>query len=80
MKRNEPESGFSEVLLSSTCMARAPASEKASPDIDAINLGRVLSRLEHKILSDADPRLRTSSYERTKTSAVSFRAVCPSKI
>ncbi|MCJ1251423.1 hypothetical protein MMC30_008656 [Trapelia coarctata] len=51
-------------------MARALGLEKASPDIDAINLSRVLSRLEHKILSSsADPHLKTSSYERTKTSA-----------
>lgn len=40
-------------------------------DVATIDLGRVLSRLEHKILSadTADPRLQHSSYERTKTSA-----------
>lgn len=38
----------------------------------AIDLGRVLERLEKKILSaDADPRLLHSSFERTKTAAVS---------
>lgn len=43
-------------------------------DVAAIDLGRVLSRLEHKILSadTADPRLQHSSYERIKTSAVNF--------
>ena len=41
-------------------------------DVAAIDLGRVLSRLERKILSadTADARLQHSSYERTKTSAV----------
>ncbi|MCJ1398538.1 hypothetical protein MMC11_001738 [Xylographa trunciseda] len=42
----------------------------SSSDIDAINLGRVLSRLEHKVLSaNPDPRLLRSSYERSKTAA-----------
>ena len=43
-------------------------------DVAAIDLGRVLSRLEKKILSadTADPRLQHSSYERIKTSAVSL--------
>ena len=42
--------------------------------VAAIDLGRVLSRLEKKILSPetADPRLLHSSYERIKTSAVIF--------
>ena len=40
-------------------------------DIAAIDLDRVLTRLEQKILStDADPRLQHSSFERIKTSAV----------
>ena len=39
--------------------------------VAAIDLGRILSRLEHNILSvDAEPRLQDSSYERIKTSAV----------
>ncbi|MCJ1323124.1 hypothetical protein MMC15_008477 [Xylographa vitiligo] len=39
-------------------------------DVDAINLGRALSRLEYKVLSgNADPRLQRSSYERSKTAA-----------
>lgn len=37
----------------------------------AINLTRALSRLEQKILISPDPRLARSSFERTKTSAVS---------
>ncbi|MCJ1390557.1 hypothetical protein MMC18_003417 [Xylographa bjoerkii] len=41
-----------------------------SSGIDAINLGRVLSRLEKKVLSaNADSRLQQSSYERSKTAA-----------
>ena len=49
-----------------------PLSSLNPRDVAAIDLGRVLSRLEHKILSadTADPRLQHSSYERTKTSAV----------
>ena len=41
-------------------------------DVAAIDLARVLSRLEKKILSanTAEPRLQHSSYERIKTSAV----------
>ncbi|MCJ1438663.1 hypothetical protein MMC27_008053 [Xylographa pallens] len=51
-------------------MARGPTIRTLSSDVDAINLGRVLSRLEHKVLSaNADPRLRQSSYERSKTAA-----------
>ncbi|KAK3178555.1 hypothetical protein OEA41_000692 [Lepraria neglecta] len=51
-------------------MARGLFSNVNPQDVAAIDLGRVLSRLEHKILSaDADPRLLHSSYERTKTSA-----------
>ncbi|MCJ1385442.1 hypothetical protein MMC17_008565 [Xylographa soralifera] len=51
-------------------MARGPAIRAPSSDVDAINLGRALSRLEHKVLSvNADPRLLRSSYERSKTAA-----------
>ncbi|KAL9131748.1 MAG: hypothetical protein Q9175_006689 [Cornicularia normoerica] len=48
-----------------------PLSSLNPRDVAAIDLSRVLSRLEHKILSTdtADPRLQHSSYERTKTSA-----------
>lgn len=41
-------------------------------DVTAIDLRRALSRLERKILASPDPRLARSSYERTKTSAVSL--------
>jgi len=52
-------------------MARTSSLNISERDVAAIDLGRVLPRLEHKILSaDADPRLLHSSYERTKTSAV----------
>lgn len=49
-----------------------PLSSLNPREVAAIDLGRILSRLEHKILSvdKADPRLQHSSYERTKTSAV----------
>ncbi|KAK4690580.1 hypothetical protein P7C71_g6240, partial [Lecanoromycetidae sp. Uapishka_2] len=51
-------------------MARTSSLNVSERDVAAIDLGRVLSRLETKILSaDADPRLLHSSYERTKTSA-----------
>ena len=47
--------------------------EYSFAETDVVNLSRALSRLEHKILSSsADPRLKKSSYERTKTSAVSL--------
>ncbi|KAL8872068.1 MAG: hypothetical protein Q9174_002237 [Haloplaca sp. 1 TL-2023] len=42
-----------------------------SADYTAINLRRALIRLEQKILISPDPRLARSSFERTKTSAVS---------
>lgn len=49
-----------------------PLSSLNPRDVAAIDLGRILSRLEQKILSadTADPRLQHSSYERTRTSAV----------
>ena len=41
-------------------------------DVAAIDLERVLQRLDHKILSpEADPRLQHSNLERLQTSAVS---------
>jgi hypothetical protein len=41
------------------------------PDTTAISLTRLLSRLEHTLLSpETDPNLRKSSYERTKVGAV----------
>jgi hypothetical protein len=41
------------------------------PDTTAISLTRLLSRLEHTLLSpETDPKLRKSSYERTKVGAV----------
>ena len=56
----------------STSIMPLPLSSLNPRDVAATDLGRVLSRLENKILSvdTADPRLRHSSYERTKTSAV----------
>ena len=53
-----------------------PLSSLNPRDLAAIDLDRVLSRLQHKILSadTADARLQHSSYERIKTSAV----ICPS--
>lgn len=54
-------------------MSRGLSTSVNPREIAAIDLGRVLERLEKKILSsDADPRLLHSSYERTKTSAVSL--------
>ena len=49
-----------------------PLSSLNPRDVAAIDLGRILSRLEQKILSadTADTRLQHSSYERTRTSAV----------
>ncbi len=47
----------------------------------AINLRRALSRLERKILaSPPDARLKHSSYERAKTSAVSMNSPYASEI
>lgn len=52
-------------------MARAVRVDTPPFAITSINLARLLSRLEHKVLSsEPDPRLRRSSYERAKTSAV----------
>lgn len=57
-------------------MARGLLANVNPQDVAAIDLGRVLSRLEHKVLSaDADPRLLHSSYERTQTAAVSIALV-----
>ena len=51
-----------------------PPSSLDPRHVAAIDLGRILSRLEKKIISPetADPRLLHSSYERIKTSAVTF--------
>lgn len=54
-------------------MARSLSSNVNPQDVAAIDLSRVLLRLEHKILSsDADQRLLHSSYERKKASGVSL--------
>ncbi|KAL8993678.1 MAG: hypothetical protein Q9169_006167 [Polycauliona sp. 2 TL-2023] len=50
-------------------MARATQMMSEPPDITAINLKRALVRLEQKILISPNPRLASSSFERTKTSA-----------
>ncbi|KAL8679185.1 MAG: hypothetical protein Q9186_004530 [Xanthomendoza sp. 1 TL-2023] len=50
-------------------MARTSQITAEPPDITAISLRRALLRLEQKILLSPDPRLATSSLERTKTSA-----------
>ena len=57
----------------SSQMARSRALNQLSErDIAAIDLPRVLERLERKILgADADARLWHNPYERAKTSAVS---------
>ncbi|KAI9870702.1 MAG: hypothetical protein M1830_003904 [Pleopsidium flavum] len=52
-------------------MARSSPFGTETPDITAINLSRLLSRLEQNVLSsEADPKLRRSSYERTRVGAV----------
>jgi hypothetical protein len=57
-------------------MARGLLANVNPQDVAAIDLRRVLSRLEHKVLSpDADPRLLHSSYERTQTAAVSIALI-----
>lgn len=54
-------------------MTHAISFDPQSNEVLTINLSRALSRLERKILSSPlDPRLRHSSYERAKTSAVSM--------
>ena len=54
-------------------MAHAISYGPQSNEVLAIDLSRVLTRLEQKILSSPlDPRLRHSNYERAKTSAVSM--------
>ncbi|KAL9101583.1 MAG: hypothetical protein Q9163_003183 [Psora crenata] len=51
-------------------MARVSIINANPRDITAIDLDRVLTRLEHNILSvHADPKLQHSSYERTQASA-----------
>lgn len=52
-------------------MARTEALAAHQPDPTLISLARLLDRLQHTLLStDADPKLRTSSFERTKVGAV----------
>ncbi len=52
-------------------MARTSILSTDTPDITAINLNLLLSRLERSVLSpEADPKLRHSSYERTRVGAV----------
>ncbi|MCJ1296480.1 hypothetical protein MMC34_008046 [Xylographa carneopallida] len=59
-------------------MARGLFTTTLSADVDAINLRRALSRLEHKVLSvNADPRLVWSTYERSKTAAVCGKLLAP---
>ncbi|KAG8526726.1 uncharacterized protein KY384_008155 [Bacidia gigantensis] len=51
-------------------MARNPTTNASPREIAAIDLNRVLVRLEHQLLSvDADPKLQHSSFERNKTSS-----------
>lgn len=52
-------------------MARPTQMMPEPPEVTAVNLKRALIRLEQKILTSPDPRLTNSSFERTKTSAVS---------
>ncbi|KAI4238017.1 MAG: hypothetical protein L6R40_005828 [Gallowayella cf. fulva] len=50
-------------------MARTAHVMAEPPDVTAINLKRALSRLEQRILISPNPRLASSSFERTKVSA-----------
>lgn len=62
----------STVLVDNNNMAHATSYGPQSNEFLSIDLSRALTRLERKILSSPlDPRLRHSSYERAKTSAVS---------
>lgn len=57
-------------------MARTEALPAHQPDPTLISLTRLLDRLQRALLSpDADPKLRTSSFERTKVGAVGNLAV-----
>ena len=52
----------------STSMAVGPLANIDPRDVAAIDLERILQRLDHKVLSpDADSQLQHSSYERSKT-------------
>lgn len=60
-------------------MARTQSLPAHQPDPTQISLTRLLDRLQTALLSsDADPKLRTSSFERTKVGAVGNLAVSPS--
>lgn len=51
-------------------MSRTQPPTVPTADVTHINLGRLLKRLEHNILStDSNPRLRTDPYERKRVSA-----------
>ncbi len=53
-------------------MARALSARAVGPDPTYVNLCRLLSRLDDRLLSpDNAPNLAHSSYERSKTSTVS---------
>ncbi|KAH6625250.1 hypothetical protein C7974DRAFT_196922 [Boeremia exigua] len=49
-----------------TARSRSPS---GFPDATPINLGRLLSRLEHTVLVEPSPQLRKSPYERARVSA-----------
>ncbi|KAF2867604.1 hypothetical protein BDV95DRAFT_581346 [Massariosphaeria phaeospora] len=50
-------------------MATRTRSPSGYPDSTPINLGRLLSRLEHIVLTEPSPQLRKSSYERARVGA-----------
>ena len=57
---------------STSIMSLPTTFDPQSPEITVIDLARALACLERKILSTPpDPRILYSSYERTKTAAVS---------
>lgn len=56
---------------SGTMATARSQSPSGFPDPTAINLGRLLSRLERTVLVDPSPQLRKSPYERARVSAVS---------
>ena len=54
-------------------MAVGPLANIDPRDVAAIDLERILQRLDHKVLSpEADPQLQHSSYERSKTRTVRY--------
>jgi hypothetical protein len=61
-------------------MARVSAGGAAAPDPTAINLTRLLARLQKTLLQPntaTEQRLRTSSYERSRVDAVRFPSPSP---